>query len=265
MTSAERIHLEQNLRRHPQIEQHVSPAWRLKRLTPPELIELARKLGLAPAPEVSPPGGVDHSKARVEPLAGSAPSGGETISTASQLSRRAVGDSPATDTKHIFVIAMNSESEIRRRRAAENVEWPLRDLTANLIRVVRGAGKPYAIRDQLAAVLTAMSDYRDAAGRWPSSDELANMVAMQRPQWLETTSSEIRAEDWAKSRIIRGALQMTASELLGQRTQEAAGESEMYDGINQIEDLRTKRRAEWAAQTSSRSSLPKRKPRKPGG
>jgi hypothetical protein len=190
MTSAERIRLEQSLRSHPRIEEHVSPTWRLKRLTPAELIELARKLGLGSPSESSSHAVISDSKARVARRAGSVPSGGETTSAGPQPSLPVVGESPANDVRRIHVVAVNSESEIRRRRAAQDVEWPLRDLIANLIRVVRGAGKPYEIRRQLAAVLTAISDYRDAAGLWPSSDELANMVAMQRPEWLETTSSE---------------------------------------------------------------------------
>jgi hypothetical protein len=72
---------------------------------------------------------------------------------------------------------------------------------------------------------------------------------------------ESRERRWyAERSILRGALQIVASSLLEQRTQEAAGTSEMYRGINEIEDLRAEQRARWAAQMEA--SRPSGRPKK---
>jgi hypothetical protein len=40
------------------------------------------------------------------------------------------------------------QAEIARDRAMNKASWALRELTANLLRVTRGAGKPYEIGRQ---------------------------------------------------------------------------------------------------------------------
>jgi hypothetical protein len=88
----------------------------------------------------------------------------------------------------------------------------LRELTANLLRVARGAGQPYAVMQQSVAFLEACEEYRDKLQRHPS-DHFTQML---------NTGPDFDAPDLnhAEHTIVRGALQMTASRLLGQVTQE---------------------------------------------
>ena len=91
------------------------------------------------------------------------------------------------------------QAEIARDRAMNEASWALRELTANLLRVTRGAGKPYEIVRQAQALIEAMIDYRDAAGYFPSSDELADALSAERdPEFLERLSDENLAEYYAK-------------------------------------------------------------------
>lgn len=42
------------------------------------------------------------------------------------------------------IAAETSDHEIRDQRAIDGVEWPTRALTANLLRAMRGAGRPHS-------------------------------------------------------------------------------------------------------------------------
>jgi hypothetical protein len=58
------------------------------------------------------------------------------------------------------IVSENSETDLARQRALDQVDWKIRELTANLLRITRGAGKPYEIMQQmmqLAYGLTRMS------------------------------------------------------------------------------------------------------------
>jgi hypothetical protein len=142
----------------------------------------------------------------------------------------------------------NSEVEIARRHALRQVEQTLRELTANLIRVTRGAGKPYEIEAQAQSFLAALADYNETTGKFPSNYELANALTLERyverigrmPGWY-------RLERDAKREVICGSLQIAASRLLDQRTQERAGEHEMYLGIRDLGDIRAERQNKSAA------------------
>jgi hypothetical protein len=76
--------------------------------------------------------------------------------------------------------------------------------------------------------------------------------------------AEDRDRDDAEERIIRGVLQVVASRLVHQRTQEAAGDSEMYDGIRSLENLRAEaRKAQAKAARGPDAGVVKGRPTKP--
>lgn len=143
-----------------------------------------------------------------------------------------------------------------REWAQQKLSWAVREVAANLLRIIRGAGKP----DDL---LVQMSRAIDAAVKF---QELHNGV----PQNIIANDLQIRSEDedfyaglqsgrisqsnfdrWredgtfeqmlAEHTILRGALQTIASELLGQRTQKSAGRREFRQGINDLIDNHEKR------------------------
>jgi hypothetical protein len=76
----------------------------------------------------------------------------------------------------VRVVISNSEADIAHQRAVRQIEWPLRDLLSNLLRVTRGAGKPHLIGEQAASLVLAFQDYRKVVGLWPASDEIARTL-----------------------------------------------------------------------------------------
>jgi hypothetical protein len=145
------------------------------------------------------------------------------------------------------IVSENSEADLARRRAMAPVDWALRDLTANLMRVTRGAGRPNQIGRQAQALVDAMIEFRDATGVHPSPDEISDALAIGRgPEDLEKISDDHFDEIFAERAIIRGCLRIVASRLLDQGSQVSAGESEMYGSIKRLEDI-------WAAQRKKRA------------
>lgn len=144
------------------------------------------------------------------------------------------------------VVASNSEADLARERAKDHVDWAIRELTANLFRVTRGAGKPWDVGTQAVALVEAMRAFWEATDTWPF-DELHEMLALDRRKTTADADENAAATRYAEAAIIDGVLQVAASTLLGQRTQISRGESEMYDGINALERARTEERRKWAA------------------
>jgi len=129
-------------------------------------------------------------------------------------------------------VSSDTEQDLKRQQATAEMAYASRQLAANLIRVVRGAGRPFQLGDQCADFLNVAQAYRAAHGVWPTEEM---------HDWLSVSSDvdervRVGGADAAKMRavddIIAGSLQMAASRLLSQRTQEAAGKSEMVRGIN---------------------------------
>jgi hypothetical protein len=93
------------------------------------------------------------------------------------------------------------------------VQRALIELTANLLRVTRGAGKAWAIGDQAVALVKAMAKFQEITGIWPTA-ELANEIS----SWDELPSYLTKDEDiehhYAEQAALRGALQIVASRLL---------------------------------------------------
>lgn len=144
------------------------------------------------------------------------------------------------------IVSSNSEEDIKREHARLRVQSAARALAANLIRITRGAGRPAATIDQMVDLLKAMDEFQEIARYWPY-DELAEALTLSgREKWVREAPDDYVEEFYAKQSIVRGALQFAASDLVGQSTQQAAGEHEMYTGINQIGDVRERRRQEWA-------------------
>lgn len=137
------------------------------------------------------------------------------------------------------VVAKNSGSDIARQRAWAEVRWAAREMAANLIRVVRGAGKPHEIGLHAQDFLDAYVRYREVTGAFPSPDDLAAALSINPdPKMLTQARSDEFSRMGAEHRVVRGALQVAASRLMGQRTQESAGDDEMHLGIRDTTAIR---------------------------
>jgi hypothetical protein len=147
------------------------------------------------------------------------------------------------------------DNEATRDFAMQIVSVRLRELAGNILRVVRGAGRSYEIGRQAQDLIEALHAYRDAVGQFPASEAIDAALHIETPdEQLNQMDDEQEMVVTARQAIIRGALQIAASRLLGQRTQEAVGYSEMLNGARDMEKLREERRQRSAA--ISRGALP---------
>jgi hypothetical protein len=150
----------------------------------------------------------------------------------------------------------NSDAEIAKRRTREELRWPIRELTANLLRIVRGAGSPDAFADQVGDVVVAYRAYDVAFGHWPEGDEVKQALA------AEDTG------DWngyraAKESLISGALRLVAGRLLYQDLQARHGENEMMSGVSRLEEICEERLRQRRAELRATRTPAKRPSKRP--
>lgn len=152
-------------------------------------------------------------------------------------------------------------SEERRRQwqheVAENqFSWAIREAGANMLRIARGAGSPGDLLPQLDKVMSTALAFYQLSGRWPI-DVIEKVIPLQSAdEGFQTGLREGRytqadIERWsddgtigrlrAEHTIVRGALQVAASELVQQRTQRKMGHRELHNGVDQLE--RSRRRS----------------------
>jgi len=145
----------------------------------------------------------------------------------------------------------------------EALDYRLRELAANIIRVVRGAGRPDDIVDQCNEVLKAAIEYHDKTQRFVSDQSVA-MALHLKPEQIRDYESFEGQRQLALRKMVKGSLQVAASRLLDQRTQENRGESEIFEAYRDLEHLyqvlRKQREAELRAARAK--PAPRRKPAK---
>lgn len=157
------------------------------------------------------------------------------------------------------VVSEQSSESIQRHRAEREVAGAIRELAANLLRVIRGAGKPHEIEMQVQAALEAFIHYRDLVGTPAPPDIVCRGI----DGWTDTATDAPLAEEALHEQellnsILQGALQVVASRLLGQLTHETRGRRQMHSAIHELSDLHAHRREQRLAEINS--SKGRRKP-----
>ncbi|WP_310379780.1 hypothetical protein [Rhizobium sp. 1399] len=107
----------------------------------------------------------------------------------------------------LSVVAQNTSQQIETNDAQQQVNAALLQLAANIIRVVRGAGRPEELLSQCADVVNSAVDYRDAAGRLPSPATLASAIHLER-ELIDYGDTFWAGRKLAYRRIVRGSLQV---------------------------------------------------------
>jgi hypothetical protein len=129
----------------------------------------------------------------------------------------------------------DNSKEFEQRRCRERVENALRKMTANLLRIARGGGRPHEIADQSLELLEACREFHEQVGYFPAAEF---------PQMLNTAPDSDAPEfRYAVHAVVCGALQVTASRLLDQKTQLTAGAHALYEGIRYLKEVRAARHA----------------------
>lgn len=161
------------------------------------------------------------------------------------------------------VVATNSAADLAREHAMLDVQSALAELAANLLRVIRGAGKPYMLPRNAADFLKAVVAYNEITGPIPFEGRVLDAldIGYDLDARLEM-SPDNQERTLAEEQIVQGALQIAASQILGQKTQERAGSSEMHAGIRDLEALRRRQRLAREAELQPKKPLRPRTTRK---
>lgn len=112
-------------------------------------------------------------------------------------------------------------------------------MAANLLRVMRGAGRPLDLPQQIINLSGEMLEVPVRA--WAVASAIQETLQSAVPSWYAETSED----DAYTGDIAKGALQFLASRLVHQRAQEAAGEREMQEAIQARERHVERRLQKW--------------------
>jgi hypothetical protein len=131
-----------------------------------------------------------------------------------------------------------------RQQALSEVRGALRALAANIVQIVRGAGKPLELSAQVEAFSAALGAFEKAAeGRHPKAWEFAEMLRVDiEPKLPTPTTEDDLAEHYAQHAIIHASLQLAAARLLEQEPGAAEALAELHGALSGFEE--TKRRIE---------------------
>ena len=154
-----------------------------------------------------------------------------------------------------------SVPDAARERASALLRYRSAVLAGNIMRIVRGAGKPYSMTQECLEFLEAFNAYTRAFPHGVPADEIANALDFRRE--LDFSENEFYiSREVAIETIVRGSLQIAASRLLEQKLQHSAGESELLEGVREMERLNDESRTKFAAQVA-RAPDPSTKPYRP--
>lgn len=142
---------------------------------------------------------------------------------------------------NLNLVSTNSQNDIDRNRTKEVFEHNLRELAANLLRIIRGAGKPYCLLSDMADCLESVAAYYKAHGCVPDSEVISlaldpdRAFEEERPWMKQRSNEDLRRwmvdgtfERMRRERNVRrAALQITASLLLNQASHLTKAKHEM--------------------------------------
>ena len=164
------------------------------------------------------------------------------------------------------LVSEQSEAEVARHRALEHLTPALRHLTANLMRITRGAGHPYRLVEEMVACLQAVQEYRDVVVYGPSTEEIQAALCPDEPEDDFTEEEMNRCYDsgaWDRQQALlqirRASLAMTAAMLVNQRLQISKAETDMRSATDRLEEAHQTLRKFHAAR---RAATPVQQPKK---
>lgn len=149
----------------------------------------------------------------------------------------------------VEIVSSQTAEQIKISDAANRIEHALKELLANLLRVQRGSGRDYEICHQVIECANAFIEYQNVGGsRWNLKERGMLDVDTYSPgsgEWTDYKMVQI-----SEDAILSGAMQVIASRLLRQRSQEVAGSREMFQAIRDHEMYLT----DWNRQQRAMSS-----------
>ncbi len=148
------------------------------------------------------------------------------------------------------LVSEQSDRDLAAKRAEEKLGHHLREVAANLMRCARGAGKPWDIEQHIGALSEAFTDYREATGHGvPTRIAHAHLDIQRgtmsvRSDDLASTGYDGHAQmlEEAEEVMLRGALQVVASRMVGQPLQEGRGKDQMLAGVRMRDEAIAERK-----------------------
>lgn len=150
------------------------------------------------------------------------------------------------------LVSDQTDDDIRRRAAKAQLIEALSQHAANLLRVVRGAGKPRQIVEDLTFCAHAFDEYRRAHQREAEAEVVASAfdirdlshyrgqaTAEDRARWLEEGTLAVEE---ARQHIILASLQIVASRMLDQRPQMERGEEQLSQALRAFFEAKENRK-----------------------
>lgn len=117
----------------------------------------------------------------------------------------------------------------------------LRVLAANIIEIVRGAGKPLELSRDVDAFTTALGAFEGTTGGRPKAWELAAILRVDLdPQNPPRGSEEEMVEQYAQHVIVQASLQLAATRLLKREAETAAAHEELHKALSGLEETKRK-------------------------
>jgi hypothetical protein len=149
-------------------------------------------------------------------------------------------------------------AELEKAQANLELGWATREMTANLLRVIRGAGKPYELPQQIIDLGDSILDASKSARKWAIWSAMEETLQSGIPNSFD--AAEAASSDGP---IAKGALQFVASRLVGQNAQEAAGRREIVNGIRKLERYVERQREKYRIGAASASQAKPQRRKKP--
>lgn len=156
---------------------------------------------------------------------------------------------------HLRLAAENDRKAVDKARARYEIDWPLRKLAANIMRVSRGAGEPYSVIQQCIEVVKGAQAFCDKCGDWPDDNEVREALDFHDPR-LRDYTRQYDERSSAIEDIVEGALRLAAARLLRQDLQERHGEKDLLEGIRRLEHYHAEIRAKWEAERKAARAKP---------
>ena len=152
------------------------------------------------------------------------------------------------------VVSERSAQEIKQQAGAAALKDALCELTANLMRIVCGAGKPDFIAEQLREVAQAYADFNDVYGRPLWSDECSVMLSFSMPEL--PNNDDLANDVILEHALCREALQIVASTLLEQELQRKQALGDLLSTLNARESRHKLRNLQRRRETKRSKRAP---------
>jgi hypothetical protein len=117
----------------------------------------------------------------------------------------------------------------------------LRVLAANIIGILRGAGKPLELSRDVDAFTAALGAFEGATGGHPKAWELAEMLRVDLdPKSSAPSSEEDMVEQYAQHAIVQASLQLATTRLLKREAEAGAAYGELHKALSGFEETKRK-------------------------